>query len=126
MRTARVGVPKMESPLDSAVVEQIQQLGGDKLLSELVEIFLSQAPNRLQELRAGIAENDLERVAKAAHSFRSSSVSLGARAISEAAGVLERLADEGTGDEVGRRLPAFEASLSELLSFLRGEFDGGR
>ena len=116
----------MESPLDSAVVEQIQQLGGDKLLSELVEIFLSQAPNRLRELRAGIAEDDFERVAKAAHSFRSSSVSLGARAISEAAGVLERLADEGAGEEIGRRLPAFEASLSELLSFLRNEFDGVR
>ena len=116
----------MKKHLDATVVEQIQQLGGDKLLSELVEIFLRQAPHRLQELRAGMAENDLERVAKAAHSFRSSSVSLGARAISEEAGVLERLADQGTGDELGRRLPEFEASLNELLSFLRAEFDGGR
>ena len=116
----------MESPLESAIVEQIQRLGGDKLLSELVQIFLGQAPVRLQELRTGIADGDLERAGKAAHSFRSSSVSLGARVIGEEAGVLERLADQGAAEQLRQRLPMFEASLSELLSCLRAEFDGGR
>ena len=114
----------MENPLEPEIVGQIRQLGGDELLADLVEIFLKQAPVRLQELRDGIAQNDLERAGKAAHSFRSSSVSLGARAIGEEAVDLELLADAGAADELRRRLPEFEASLETLVSFLNSEFSG--
>jgi HPt (histidine-containing phosphotransfer) domain-containing protein len=112
----------MTDPLDSATVEQIRQLGGDKLLTELVEIFLKHTPLRLQELRAGLAEGDTVRAAKAAHSFRSSSISLGARALAEEAASLERLADQGDTSEVRERLPAFESSVDDLLTFLNSEY----
>ena len=85
----------MEGSLDPEIVEQIRQLGGDKLLAELVEIYLEHSPRRLRDLRASIEDGDLERAGKAAHSIRSSSISLGARAVAEEAGVLERFAGHG-------------------------------
>lgn len=115
----------MKSPLDAEIVEQIHQLGGAKLFSDLVEIFLSHTPLRLQELHAGLAEGDMVRAAKAAHSFRSSSISLGARVAAEEAASLERLADRGAVDQLREDLPAFEASVESLVDFLRAEQGSG-
>lgn len=114
----------MKSPLDPEIVEQIRQLGGDKLLAELVEIFLTHTPIRLRELQTGLEEDDMVRAEKAAHSFRSSSISLGARALAEDAASLERLAGKAATDEFRQRLPAFQASVEELLAFLRAEYGG--
>ena len=112
----------MQSPLDPGTLEQIRQLGGDKLLADLVEIFVEHAPHRLRDLRAGLAEGDLVRTAKAAHSFRSSSISLGATAVSDGAAALERLADRGEEEEVARKLSGFEDTLSALLAYLELEY----
>ena len=107
--------------LDAEIIGHIRQLGGDELLSELIAIYLEQAPVRLGELQNGLAENDMTRAAKAAHSFRSSSVSLGARDIAEEAGAIESLADEGDREGVESLLPEFERSLADLLACLKAE-----
>ena len=112
----------MESPLDSETVKQILQLGGEKLLGDLADIFREHAPLRMRELRAGLDEGDMVRAAKAAHSFRSSSISLGARKVSDKAAALERSADEGDEAQVREGLPEFESSLESLLGYLSSEY----
>jgi len=119
---ANIGMRTMDTPLDPETVERIRQLGGEELLSELVGLFLVHTPERLKSLRAGVFENDLSRAEKAAHSFRSSSVTLGARSAAEQAGVLERMAHRGECEALREELPAFEATAAALMGFLSMRF----
>ncbi|MDH3254866.1 MAG: Hpt domain-containing protein [Acidobacteriota bacterium] len=114
----------MKTPLDPETVERIRALGGDELFSELVGLFLVHTPERLKSLRAGVFENDLSRAEKAAHSFRSSSATLGARSAAEKAAVLELMAQRGESEALRKNLPAFEATAASLLEFLGRSFSG--
>lgn len=114
----------MKTPLDPETVERIRELGGDKLFSELVDLFLVNTPERLKSLRTGVLENDLRRAEKAAHSFRSSSATLGARSAAEQAAVLELMAQRGEGEALRESLPAFEAAAAALMAFLGESFSG--
>jgi HPt (histidine-containing phosphotransfer) domain-containing protein len=110
--------------LDPQIVGQIRTLGGDKLLGDLIEMYLRYTPERLALFRRGVLGDDLAQAEKAIHSFRSSSVSLGALAEAEQAARLERLARQGDGAALRRRLEEFEAIVERLLSGLRALHEG--
>jgi HPt (histidine-containing phosphotransfer) domain-containing protein len=112
----------MRSDLDAKIVGQIRELGGEDLLAELVQIFLTHAPRRIENFRQGVRNGDLAQAEKAIHSFRSSSVSLGAGRVAEIAAELERLAKQGRGELLEERLPEFEKTVEALLDDLRIDF----
>ena len=56
----------------------LRRVGGEALVAEMIELFLADAPNRLNRLRDALAAQDPGGVAAAAHSFRSSCGNLGA------------------------------------------------
>jgi HPt (histidine-containing phosphotransfer) domain-containing protein len=114
----------MRSDLDAKTVGQIRELGGEDLLVELVQIFLTHVPRRIENFREGVRSGDLAQAEKAIHSFRSSSVSLGAGGVAEMAAELERLAKQGRGELLEERLPEFERMVEALLDDLRIDFGG--
>ena len=68
-------------------------VGGDrKLLGELVALFRTEGPRRLEELRRALAANDAAGVAAAAHALKGSVGSLHAKRSFEAALAVEQLA----------------------------------
>lgn len=105
--------------LDAETVGHIQQLGGDALVREIFETFLEHAPGRMQGVRAGIAAGDLVNAAKAAHSLRSSAVSLGGAETARLAAETERSLRDGDEAALPGRLAALERSFEELVQLLR-------
>jgi len=103
--------PTLEGPLDGTVLDGLRQLGGpgrEGFFTETVELFLTDAAERIRALRDAINLKDATAAARVAHSLKGACDSLGAR----------RLADlcrqfEGSPDPI---------EAHELFAFLQAEF----
>lgn len=96
----------MASPpvLDSAALDRLVEWGGDKLLRQMLRLFLENARERLEQVEAGLApDGDLDETHRAAHALKSSSANLGAMQVSAISAELEAAAAEGSLEE-SRRL----------------------
>ncbi|MDY7006422.1 MAG: response regulator [Cyanobacteriota bacterium] len=82
---------KPKSILDMKMLESIIKMGGDELLSEIIEDYLNYAPGRLAAIREAITANDAKALRMAAHTMRSSSGNLGAVTIGNICNQLENL-----------------------------------
>jgi HPt (histidine-containing phosphotransfer) domain-containing protein len=67
----------------------------EELLREIVEVFLSDAPNHVEGIRAGLKAGDLEQVRRSAHAIKGASGNIAAESLREAAQHLERSAKGG-------------------------------
>lgn len=104
--------------LDAGILSQIRGLGGEELLRKLARLYLEHTPLRLEEVRRGIAAQDWKRTARAIHSVRSSSATLGAVDLAETAADMEALADEEHRAELEAGLPDLEKKIGEALGAL--------
>ena len=109
--------------LDTKVIDNLRDLSepeDDDPITELVELFLDDAPQRIHQIREGIERRDQDFARVAAHSLKGSARNLGALALSEVAEDTEDLvkADEWERAEAGisRIQTALEALVSELES----------
>lgn len=78
--------------IDPEAIETLRGLNpgdNDEFLREIVGIFLADTPLRLAELDTSLAEGDVARFTRAAHSIKGSSANLGAMALRAAAETLE-------------------------------------
>ena len=66
--------------------------GDDKLLHEVVQVFLEDSPAKLSALSVALAAQDANSVALAAHGLKGSAAALGARGATDASAHLEALA----------------------------------
>ncbi len=82
------------APADPAQVAALRRIvGGDeKLLREVVRVFLEDTPAKLSALAIALAAQDASAVAMAAHGLKGSAAALGARPATDAAAHLEGLA----------------------------------
>jgi CheY-like chemotaxis protein len=69
--------------------------GNDELIADLVRLFLDDAPNQLQEIRAALEAGASARLENAAHSLKGSAASLGAKALATMARKLEMRGNRG-------------------------------
>jgi HPt (histidine-containing phosphotransfer) domain-containing protein len=82
--------------LDPAAVVRLQRLGGDKLLREMVRLYLENSQERLAQIDTGLAEGGaLDETRRGAHSLKSSAANVGALRVSAAASELEAAAEAG-------------------------------
>lgn len=107
--------------LDVKTLSQIREIGGDELLSKLARLYLENTPMRLEELRRGMAAADWKRTARAIHSVRSSSVTLGAIELAETAAGMEKVAEAGDRDGLEASLPQLLEQIQAALQAL-GQF----
>jgi CheY-like chemotaxis protein/HPt (histidine-containing phosphotransfer) domain-containing protein len=102
----------------------LERLEGDReVASQLVREFLDYVPSIIRDIRQAAMEEDMSLLARHAHSLKGSSATLGAMALSEAAGQIQRAAEkedlsqlhhwvETLDDELDRvREPALAAGL---------------
>lgn len=80
--------------LDAQVLTELEQLLGDDF-TELVDTFLKDSMQRIEELEGTIQSTVAEDVRYAAHSFKGSSLNLGALRLSELCRQLEEMAVQG-------------------------------
>ena len=94
-------------------------MGGAKLLTQMIRLFLENAPTRLQQARTGVADGNVREAERAVHSLKSSAANVGAMKVSRAAAEMEELASAGNLAAVAELLPSLEsayAAASESLA----------
>ena len=97
-----------DEPLSSEVLAELRTVGGDELVRELMAVFAERMPERLRSAEQSLAAGDLEGAAAAVHSLRSAAGTIGALALAELAGRVEKAA---RSDRDGGQL---DAALQEL------------
>jgi HPt (histidine-containing phosphotransfer) domain-containing protein len=88
-----------ESPaiLDPRAIDRLRSLGlpagasGSDLVTELVDVFLKEVPDKLDRISKALAEEDYTRAHRFAHSLVSSAGNLGAVGLVKAARALESI-----------------------------------
>jgi len=88
--------------MDPAAVVRLQRLGGDKLVRQMIRLYLENAGERLGQIDAGIPDGaDLEETRRGAHSLKSSAANVGALRVSALAAELETVSQ--AGDRIAAR-----------------------
>jgi HPt (histidine-containing phosphotransfer) domain-containing protein len=116
--------PELETMPQSAVSWNMEptldKLGGDeKLLQEIVAIFLDEAPRHLAILRQALETGNAEGIERAAHSLKGELGYLCVPKLSQAACDLEEKGRNSDLEGVSMLLPGLAAGVSNLLDSIR-------
>jgi len=87
--------------------------GGDPDLAELVEIFVSEMPDRVSAIEAALREDDLEGVRRLAHQLKGAAGSYGFDSLTPLAAAVESRAGEDASPE------AIREAVTDLESLCR-------
>jgi len=107
--------PDAQPALALEILEEFRRAMGDKgsqMVTELVQVFLEDAPQLLETLRSALATGDLEEAQRTAHTLKGTSATLGATRLSELSAKLE----------VSIRTDQFE-NLQTMLSRVEAEYE---
>jgi two-component system, sensor histidine kinase and response regulator len=111
---------------DETVLASLQRLGGVQLAQRMLALFLEHTPKRLETVRIGLQEGDLESVGRAAHSLKSTSGHLRMMTMQELAENIERLAMAEQREAIPGPLRDLEAAFARIVPRLekhRSELD---
>jgi HPt (histidine-containing phosphotransfer) domain-containing protein len=116
----------MPDAIDMAVVDELLSLseeGDPELLVDLIQMYLQDGPIKLEEMNAGVAQQDYERVERAAHSLKGAAGNLGAVLVQKDCDALQQASRQRALDELKRGLRDLrthfreaEAALQKLLA----------
>lgn len=109
-------------PIDEGALERLKEWGGDTLVNQLIELFVSTLPERLGAVRTALAGGDLEAGARGAHSLRSTSKNLGADSLSELSAEVERALNRGDRD-IEDLVSRLEDEANRVLEVFQGPAD---
>jgi len=104
--------------LDQGALDRLKEWGGDKLLAQMLRLFLDNAPGRMSQIRNGLAGGDIKEAEKGAHSLKSSSANVGAEQVRAIAADMERAAAGGDTTAVQALLPSLENAFSQAIAAL--------
>lgn len=108
---------QMDTVIDRAAL--LAMVEGDmELVKELAELFLSDYPHRLAELREAITAGDATALARGAHTLKGAVSNLAAHAASAAALCLERLARTEDLAQVSAAYASLESEIRRLVPVL--------
>lgn len=102
------------------IAKSLERLGGDeKLFHEVVEIFLSEGPEQVSNLRHAIAEGDSAGIERTAHSLKGELGYLGISRVSRQAGELEGMGRRHDLHKSAALFAAFDIEMSAILNSMR-------
>ena len=111
-------MPNAASPTDR-YNELLALMDGDReLLLELIDVFLEDAPQRIQAVRRALEAHDAEALYKAAHALKGSAGNFGAPDVVSRAIRLEAVARENDLDAADIEFGFLETDMKELVDGL--------
>jgi PAS domain S-box-containing protein len=115
-----VTMPAQTSPAASVEALDLEaalaRLDGDRnLFEELAQIFKSECPKIMAEMRRAISEGDVKALEHQAHSLKGSSAHLSASEVSRTAAEIESLARSGKIGEATELMKILESGIERLL-----------
>ncbi len=115
-----------EEPLDRAVVENLRELGGHEMLSELAEMFLVDASAGLSGLREALEDEDAAAVERIAHTLKGSAGNMGAKRMAAICSELQDAGESGDLSGVPELLKVLEAEFEQVRPALEAQRAGAR
>ena len=117
-QTPEPGNTAGQSATDAAALDRLRRFGGGKLLNEMIGLFVSTAPERIQAARAGVETGNAAAVEMALHSLKSSSAQLGAMQMQRLSERGELLARSGSLDGVDGIVAGLEEEFTRVQTWL--------
>ena len=108
--------------IDRNMIRSIQSISGDDsttLLNELIELFLSSTPQRIQEMELGLQLQDPVKLYRPAHSLKGSSGQMGAVRLQQICGSLEALGKAGTLNGVAALIEELKVEMERVSQDFR-------
>jgi HPt (histidine-containing phosphotransfer) domain-containing protein len=96
-------------------MENLHELGGSEMLSELAELFLKDARAAVEALKGAVVKGNAQTVERAAHTLKGSSGNMGAQRMARVCAQLEEVGASGDLKRAPR-----------LIAQLEDEFDRAR
>ena len=104
--------------IDVQALERLREWGGQKLVGQMVRLFLENSGTRMDQIRTGAEHGDMPETERGAHSLKSSSANVGAETLRTLATRMETAALEEDPEEARRLLPELEAAYGEAMAEL--------
>ena len=105
--------------IDKTTFEELKSLSGADFINELIDAFLEDAPDMIQNMQTALQTNDIESFRRNAHSLKSNANTFGAVELGIHAKELESMARQNDL-EVGSRLEVLKDSFQDVAEELRG------
>jgi HPt (histidine-containing phosphotransfer) domain-containing protein len=105
--------------IDMVAFDALQEMSGADFIGELIDAFLDDAPQLIQEIKTALKAGDAESFRRAAHSLKSNSATFGANHLSILAKELEMLGRENKLEQTGGRLEVLEAAYKTVAKELK-------
>ncbi len=113
-----------DAVIDPEALDRLREWGGDKLLGQMLRLFLENSPKRMAQIRGGLGDGPLDDAEKGAHSLKSSAANVGAMDVRTVAAAMEERARAGEDVDARGLLPdlerAYASARAELEAIERG------
>jgi histidine phosphotransfer protein HptB len=105
--------------IDQATFQELKEMSGEDFINELIDAFLDDGPNMLDNMQIGLDTKDIESFRRNAHSLKTNANTFGALELGALAKELEYMARDNNL-EVGNRLVVLNQAFSEAAAELKG------
>jgi len=105
--------------IDQQIFNELKQISGADFINELIDAFLDDAPNMIQNMQIALDTKDVESFRRNAHSLKSNANTFGATELGLLAKELEFMAKENNLD-IGNRLEVLKKAFEKASEELKG------
>jgi len=105
--------------IDKSTFEELKQMSGVDFINELIDAFLEDTPQMIQNMQTAVAAGDVESFRRNAHSLKSNAYTFGATELGALAKELEFMAKEDNLD-VKNRFASLNEALGKVVEELKG------
>ena len=107
------------SVIDKATFEELKQMSGADFINELIDAFLEDAPDMIENMQIALGTHDVESFRRNAHSLKSNANTFGAMELGLLAKELELMGKENNLD-AGNRLEVLKEAFGKVAEELKG------
>lgn len=107
------------SSIDASTFQDLKQLSGGDFINELIDAFLEEGPNMIQNMQTAVATGDVESFRRNAHSLKSNAHTFGAMELGTLARELEWMGKENNLN-IGNRMEVLQSSFAKVAEELKG------
>ena len=105
--------------IDKATFNELKQMSGEDFINELIDAFLDDAPNMIQNMQAALDTKDVEAFRRNAHSLKSNANTFGATELGVLAKELEFMGKENNLN-IGNKLEILGEAFGKVAEELKG------
>ena len=110
--------------IDPQAHARLEEWGGEGLVTQMIRLFLENAPTRLDQVRKGLSEGGLGEAERGVHSLKSSAANVGAVVVSRIASEMEERAVAGDAAVMTALFSDLEAAFAEAHQQLAATIAG--